>query len=174
MKFEDVLIFAIQAHSGQFRVTREQYIIHPIRVSELIKNWLYNHKDVDFIRACALMHDLIEDSWVTKQIITEKFGKNVAEIIDALSLNKSLPVKERNEEYEKKLMNAHDYVKLIKLADIWDNVHDSPSGKDWTNYRNEALEILKKIEVKDESLVLIFNEKKKVLMKKIKELLGKN
>lgn len=173
MKFEDALVFASQAHSGQFRVTREQYIIHPIRVSELIRTWLNGHKDVDFIRACSLMHDLIEDSWVTKEIIREKFGENVADIIDALSIDKSQSLKERNEKYVKKLIGAHDYVKLIKLADLWDNTNDSTPEKDWTNYRNETLAILKKIDVKDESIVSVFNEKKKELEKKVTKLLGK-
>ena len=69
--------FADEAHLGQFRMTGEPYITHPIAVAGLCADWKL---DVQAIMA-ALMHDTIEDQGVTKAALIERFGAPTAELV---------------------------------------------------------------------------------------------
>src|SRR5690606_21254019 len=70
-----------EAHLGQFRTSGEPYISHPIAVAEILAGWKL---DADSLMA-ALLHDVIEDSAVPKQLLAERFGTQVADIVDGLS-----------------------------------------------------------------------------------------
>ncbi|MBU1219020.1 HD domain-containing protein [Myxococcota bacterium] len=87
--FEDIekaLLFAILAHSGQSpRKTGEPYVTHPINVATACAE---HGIDRDGIIA-ALLHDVIEDTEYTEDIIVNDFGKDVAEIVNGLSKVKS-------------------------------------------------------------------------------------
>src|SRR5690606_23337676 len=80
-RIKEAYRFADQAHLGQFRASGEPYISHPITVTEICAGWKL---DADSLMA-ALLHDVIEDQGVTKQELAEKFGTDVAEIVDGLS-----------------------------------------------------------------------------------------
>lgn len=116
--------FADQAHLGQFRATGEPYISHPIAVTEICAGWKL---DVDSLMA-ALLHDVIEDQDVTKQELAEKFGPDVAEIVDGLSklerLEFATKAEQQAESFRKMLLAmARDVrVILIKLADRLHNM----------------------------------------------------
>ncbi|MCL4185498.1 MAG: HD domain-containing protein, partial [Burkholderiaceae bacterium] len=73
--------FSDEAHLGQFRSSGEPYISHPIAVAEILSSWKL---DADSLMA-ALLHDVIEDTAVAKQILIERFGVQVAELVDGLS-----------------------------------------------------------------------------------------
>ena len=73
--------FADQAHLGQFRASGSPYISHPIAVTEICAGWKL---DVNALSA-ALLHDVMEDQGVTKTELAEKFGPEVAELVDGLS-----------------------------------------------------------------------------------------
>ncbi|MCZ2414274.1 MAG: HD domain-containing protein, partial [Burkholderiales bacterium] len=73
--------FSDEAHLGQFRSSGEPYISHPIAVAEILAGWKL---DADSLMA-ALLHDVIEDTTVAKQILIERFGPHVAELVDGLS-----------------------------------------------------------------------------------------
>lgn len=116
--------FADQAHLGQFRATGEPYITHPVAVTEICAGWKL---DADALCA-ALLHDVIEDQDVSKQEIAEKFGIDVAEIVDGVSklerLEFATKAEQQAESFRKMLLAmARDVrVILIKLADRLHNM----------------------------------------------------
>src|SRR5690606_37336333 len=73
--------FSDQAHLGQFRASGEPYISHPIAVTEICAGWKL---DAESLMA-ALLHDVMEDQGIAKQELAERFGTDVAEIVDGLS-----------------------------------------------------------------------------------------
>ena len=168
-KYEEAVIFASQAHSGQFRkIKKTPYIIHPLNVSEMVLNWFPMHSQIETMRIVAILHDLIEDTWVTKQVIKEKFGETIAEIVDDLSLRKCNG--ESSEicynEYINRLASSSDQAKIIKLADIWCNFKDTENHPRWLNFYTESKRMLESLEVKDELIKALFDEKKKILLEK--------
>jgi guanosine-3',5'-bis(diphosphate) 3'-pyrophosphohydrolase len=120
----DAYRFSDQAHLGQFRSSGSPYISHPISVAEICAGWKL---DVDAIRA-ALLHDVMEDQDIAKQELIEKFGSEVAELVDGLSkldrLEFASKAQQQAESFRKMLLAmARDIrVILIKLADRLHNM----------------------------------------------------
>ena len=116
--------FADEAHLGQFRVTGEPYITHPVAVAGLCADWKL---DVQAIMA-ALMHDAMEDCGITKPELIERFGAPTAELVDGLTKLDKLHFSTREqgqaESFRKMLLAmARDVrVILIKLADRLHNM----------------------------------------------------
>ena len=73
--------FSKAAHEGQFRRSGEPYITHPVSVAGILAAL---HLDTPTLIA-ALLHDVVEDTGITKQEIADQFGKQVAELVDGLS-----------------------------------------------------------------------------------------
>lgn len=80
-KIEKAYLLAFDAHKGQVRRTGEPYITHPVEVACILCSI---HMDAETIMA-ALMHDVVEDTPVTKQELTDKFGEQVAELVDGVT-----------------------------------------------------------------------------------------
>ena len=79
------LDFSREAHQGQFRKSGEPYVTHPISVARILTPL---HMDAQAIMA-ALLHDVLEDTGTSKEMVEEKFSKPVADLVDGLSkLNK--------------------------------------------------------------------------------------
>ena len=116
--------FADEAHLGQFRSSGEPYISHPIAVAEICAEW---RLDADSLMS-ALMHDTIEDSEVSKEALHERFGAQVADLVDGLSKLDRIHFASREiqqaESFRKMLLAmARDVrVILIKLADRLHNM----------------------------------------------------
>jgi guanosine-3',5'-bis(diphosphate) 3'-pyrophosphohydrolase len=116
--------FSDSSHLGQFRTSGEPYISHPIAVAEICVGW---RLDADALMA-ALLHDVMEDSGVTKQQMVERFGTGVAELVDGLSKLDKVEFASREqaqaESFRKMLLAmARDVrVILIKLADRLHNM----------------------------------------------------
>ncbi|HLP80483.1 MAG TPA: HD domain-containing protein, partial [Nitrosomonas sp.] len=87
LKAEDVAqlknayLFGQGAHSGQFRKSGEPYISHPLAVAGILSKL---HLDVPTLTA-ALLHDVVEDTDISKAEISERFGESVAELVDGVS-----------------------------------------------------------------------------------------
>src|SRR5947207_1019300 len=73
--------FSEAAHAGQTRQSGDPYISHPLAVAEILADW---HVDSQTLMA-ALLHDVTEDTSVTKDEISDTFGKPVAELVDGVS-----------------------------------------------------------------------------------------
>ena len=116
--------FSAAAHTGQYRISGEPYITHPVAVTELVADW---NLDAQALTA-ALLHDVMEDTSVTKAEITERFGRVTAELVDGLSKLDKIEFRSQEEaqaeNFRKMLLAmATDLrVILIKLADRLHNM----------------------------------------------------
>lgn len=116
--------FSEAAHQGQFRKSGEPYINHPLAVASILAQW---HMDTQALTA-ALLHDVVEDTDVTKNQIAELFGRPVAELVDGVSkldrIQFDTQEKAQAENFRKMLLAmARDVrVMLIKLADRLHNM----------------------------------------------------
>ena len=136
---------ADEAHLGQMRKNGEPYITHPIAVAALCTEWKL---DAQALMA-ALLHDTLEDCGITKPELIERFGAQVAELVDGLTKLDRLEFNTREENqaesFRKMLLAmARDVrVILIKLADRTHNMRtlsDMPRSK-WTRISSETLDI---------------------------------
>jgi guanosine-3',5'-bis(diphosphate) 3'-pyrophosphohydrolase len=116
--------FSKIAHLGQFRMTGDPYISHPIAVSHKLVEWRLDGQAL----TAALLHDVMEDTAVTKKEITDKFGKVVAELVDGVSKLDKIEFEsqehEQAENFRKMLLAMASDVRviLIKLADRLHNM----------------------------------------------------
>jgi GTP pyrophosphokinase len=116
--------FSEAAHHGQFRQSGEPYISHPVAVASILAQW---HLDSQALTA-ALLHDVMEDTTVTKGEISDRFGRMVAELVDGVSKLDKIEFESQEraqaENFRKMfLAMARDVrVILIKLADRLHNM----------------------------------------------------
>ncbi|HCY63173.1 MAG TPA: guanosine-3',5'-bis(diphosphate) 3'-pyrophosphohydrolase [Oxalobacteraceae bacterium] len=123
-KVKEAYRFSDEMHLGQMRKSGEPYISHPIAVAEICADWKL---DAQAIMA-ALLHDVMEDQDVKKEELIERFGAQVASLVDGLSkLDKiefQSQVEAQAENFRKMLLAmARDVrVILVKLADRLHNM----------------------------------------------------
>ncbi len=116
--------FSDEAHLGQFRSSGDAYISHPIAVAEICAGMKLDANAI----CAALLHDVIEDQGVKKDVLLDKFGAQVADLVDGLSKLDRLQFRDSQEaqaeNFRKMLLAmARDVrVILIKLADRLHNV----------------------------------------------------
>jgi GTP diphosphokinase / guanosine-3',5'-bis(diphosphate) 3'-diphosphatase len=116
--------FSEAAHAGQTRQSGDPYISHPLAVAEILADW---HLDGQTLMA-ALLHDVTEDTSVTKDEISDTFGRPVAELVDGVSKLDRIEFQSAEdaqaENFRKMLLAmARDVrVMLIKLADRLHNM----------------------------------------------------
>lgn len=120
----NALDLAAEAHRGQRRKTGEPYILHPIAVAQICVEEIGLGPTAV---VCALLHDVVEDTAVTLDVIRERFGERVAMIVDGLTkLDKSmLNPSFRQAENLARVMRAmlvDVRVVLIKMADRLHNM----------------------------------------------------
>jgi GTP diphosphokinase / guanosine-3',5'-bis(diphosphate) 3'-diphosphatase len=123
-RLEEAYRFSEAAHAGQTRQSGEPYISHPLAVAEILAGW---HLDGQTLIA-ALLHDVTEDTAVTKDEISDTFGKPIAELVDGVSKLDRIEFQSAEhvqaENFRKMLLAmARDVrVILIKLADRLHNM----------------------------------------------------
>jgi guanosine-3',5'-bis(diphosphate) 3'-pyrophosphohydrolase len=116
--------FGADAHSGQKRKTGEAYITHPIAVAQELAEM---HLDAEAITA-AILHDTVEDTAASLDEISERFGSEVALLVDGVSKLDQIQFRSNEEaqaESFRKMMLAmiEDIrVILVKLADRLHNM----------------------------------------------------
>ncbi|MCS7035265.1 MAG: RelA/SpoT family protein [Saprospiraceae bacterium] len=120
----NALNLAAEAHRNQTRKTGEPYILHPIAVAQICVEEIGLGPTAV---VCALLHDVVEDTSVTLEVIRERFGERVALIVDGLTkLDKSmLSPSFRQAENLARVMRAmlvDVRVVLIKMADRLHNM----------------------------------------------------
>ena len=115
---------ALDAHKDQRRKTGEPYIYHPIEVAKIVANEIgLGTTSI----ACALLHDIIEDSDYTYEDLKKIFGKKIADIVNGLtkiSVMNHQNISVQSENYRKLLLTlSEDFrVILIKIADRLHNM----------------------------------------------------
>ncbi len=85
----DAFEFAAECHEGQTRRTGDPYITHPIAVTELVAGLELDQHAL----AAALLHDVQEDCGIPNERIRERFGDDVARLVDGLTKLDKLPIK---------------------------------------------------------------------------------
>src|SRR6516164_2216724 len=116
--------FGTSVHRGQKRLSGEPFIAHPVAAASILADL---HLDADTIVA-AILHDVIEDTPTPKDQLAERFGADVAEIVDGVTKLDQIKFKSREEaqaESFRKMLLAmvRDLrVILVKLADRTHNM----------------------------------------------------
>lgn len=125
--YKQALILATKAYMGKKRYNGNPYLIHPIRVSQEVST--------EDQKVIALLHDVVED---THYILSDlaHFGPAVVAGIEAMTHRKG----ESYHDYIVRLKKNPDAV-AVKIADIADNLKDSPSDHA-IEKSSKALEIL--------------------------------
>ena len=144
-KIKEAYLYAAQLHEGQFRVSGEPYISHPIAVAEIVAGL---ELDGDSICA-ALLHDTVEDcaDKTDLKVIRERFGETVAELVDGLTKIVQLQVEDKEEAHIENLrkmllaMSRDVRVIFIKLCDRLHNMRTLSVKKD-SKRRMTALETM--------------------------------
>ncbi len=119
-----VYLFAKSAHEGQMRKSGDPYIIHPIAVACILAERKLDSRVI----AAALLHDVVEDTEVSADEISDLFGEDIAKIVEGvtkLGNIKGYSVDQRQAENHRKLIlsAAEDTrVLLVKLADRMHNI----------------------------------------------------
>lgn len=117
-------VVAKDAHEGQTRSSGEPYIIHPVAVARILAEM---RLDIETLQA-ALLHDVIEDTEVTKEELEAQFGTTVAELVDGVSKLDKLKFRDRKEaqaeNFRKMVLAMVQDIRviLIKLADRTHNM----------------------------------------------------
>ena len=179
--------FSEQAHEGQFRQSGEPYISHPLAVASILAQW---HLDSQALTA-ALLHDVMEDTAVTKTEISRNFGKPVAELVDGVSkldrIEFETHERAQAENFRKMLLAmARDVrVILIKLADRLHNMRtlEAVEPRKRRRIARETLDIYAPIanrlglnsiyqELEDLSFKHLYPDRHRVLAKAVKAARG--
>lgn len=124
-KIREAYHLANESHKGQFRKSGEAYIIHPLHVAKILTPMQMDEATI----ICALLHDVVEDvDEISIDMIENKFGSEVAYIVDGLTkLKKISSIKRQTLQVENLmkmfLTTSKDIrVVLIKLADRLHNM----------------------------------------------------
>ncbi len=163
-RFQEALVLAFSLHADQKRKgTSVPDIAHRLGVTS---RGVANGADEDEAIA-ALLHDAVEDQGgiQTRQLIQQRFGERVAQIVDGLSDSHTTPKppwRERKEKYLAHLRQADASVRLVSAADklynarsilkdyqlhgepIWDRFRDGKEGTLW--YYHSLVELFKTFE----------------------------
>lgn len=115
---------AQKAHEGQFRASGRPYITHPTIVADILIDM---GLDVDTICA-ALLHDTVEDTYITDEDLRSKFGDEIADLVAGVTKLEKIQFHDKEEEQAENMRKmffamAKDIrVMLIKLADRLHNM----------------------------------------------------
>ena len=143
--------FAARAHQHQTRKDGQTpYFSHPARVTLTIA-CVFGFQD-EKVLAAALLHDTIEDTNVDYDDIHKEFGREVADFVAAMTKDMRLIESQREIAYDKQLAAGPWQSRLIKLADVYDNMLDPIADKPVRKILEKAHRALK-LTANDKQLV---------------------
>ncbi len=117
-------IFSAMEHRNQVRSSGEPYLTHPLEVAYILADLKLDMTSV----AVGLLHDVIEDTLTTREVLEEYFGAEVARLVEALSKISRIPftseAETQAENFRKMLLAMADDIRVImvKLADRLHNM----------------------------------------------------
>jgi guanosine-3',5'-bis(diphosphate) 3'-pyrophosphohydrolase len=136
---------ADRAHEGQHRASGEDYIEHPIAVARILAEMEMDRATI----AASILHDVVEDTVVTSDEVSAKFGPEIAQLVDGVTKLTRIPYQSKEDAQVENLRKmfmamAKDIrVIIIKLADRLHNMRtlgSLPAPKQQTIAR-ETIEI---------------------------------
>ena len=117
-------IFSAREHRGQVRSSGEPYLVHPLNVAYILADMRLDETSI----AVGLLHDVLEDTLTTKEILQQTFGEDIAELVDGvtkISRYAYVSKEEQQAETFRKMllaMTSDLRVVLVKLADRLHNM----------------------------------------------------
>lgn len=107
---KDAYQLAKEKHEGQLRKSGEPYINHPLHVALLLSEYNTGPQTI----AAGLLHDVVEDTDVTLDYVKERFGEDVAKIVDGVTKISKLKYMTK----EKVLAKSHQKILLAMAKDV--------------------------------------------------------
>jgi len=116
-RIEDAIIFMVNVFKNSAK-RRKPVILHSLRVAFDLMKRGYSEKIV----IGAILHDILEDSDVRLSEIEQRFGREIAALVSACSMDRQII--DRDEQYRDAFKRAYEYGKdalIIRAADLLDN-----------------------------------------------------
>jgi RelA/SpoT family (p)ppGpp synthetase len=116
--------FAIEAHKNQKRVSGAPYVVHPVAVADILAELKLDSATI----ITGLLHDTIEDTKITYDVVLKEFGKEVADLVDGVTKISALEEKvtdnSQAENFRKLILATSKDIRvlLVKLADRLHNM----------------------------------------------------
>lgn len=117
-------VFSEQAHLGQFRRNGDPYVTHPLAVAHILCDMHMDHQSL----MAAMLHDVIEDTGVSKETLSADFGADVAMLVDGVTkltqVHFNSKAEAQAENFQKMILAMTQDVRVIvvKLADRLHNM----------------------------------------------------
>ena len=129
---EEAIKFLV-AHFPKERIKKPS-LFHSLRVA----SYLYLQGYSEEICIAWLLHDSIEDTPITKDMIEEKFGIHVATIVEVNSKNMSLPKEKILEDIVQRCANYGEDAMIVKIVEVYDNfLFYTRQVKEWEELQSE-------------------------------------
>ena len=144
-RVQDAFVFACEHHAEQRRKSGEEFIVHPVGVARICASMRLDTETL----CAALLHDTVEDTSASIEEVRERFGEEIAGVVDGVTKLKGITFQSRDEaqanNYRKMMVAMATDVRviLIKLADRLHNmrtIEAMPKNKQIEKAR-ETLEI---------------------------------
>ena len=123
-EIEDAYVFAAKLHAGQYRISEEPYIVHPVEVAKILTDLMMDKHTI----IAALLHDIIEDTGTSPETIKEQFGEDVLNLVQGVTKLGKYQFKSKEERQAENFRRmfiamANDVrVIFLKLADRLHNM----------------------------------------------------
>ena len=120
----DAFDYALNMHGVQLRESGEPYVVHPLKVAEILAEMEMDQTTI----VAALLHDCIEDTRASYETIEQRFGADVARLVDGVTKLDGIEFRSKDEQKAESLRKmffamAKDIrVVIIKLADRLHNM----------------------------------------------------
>ncbi len=135
--------YCVRCHEGQKRMTKEEYYIHPFHVAKIVITLGMDSQSI----AAALLHDVVEDTDASIEIIKKQFGEDVALLVDGVTKIGRLSITSKEQQQAESLrkmliaMGKDIRVIIIKLADRLHNMRTIDAVPE-QKQRDKSLETL--------------------------------
>jgi GTP diphosphokinase / guanosine-3',5'-bis(diphosphate) 3'-diphosphatase len=144
-RVRDAFLFACEHHADQRRKSGEDFIVHPVGVARICAGMRLDTETL----CAALLHDTVEDTSASIEEVSERFGEEIAQIVDGVTKLTGITFQSRDEaqaeNYRKMMVAMATDVRviLIKLADRLHNMRtiDAMPKQKQLEKARETLEI---------------------------------
>ncbi len=124
--------FALKAHANQLRISGDPYLIHPVAVANILTELKLDSATI----ATGLLHDTIEDTKTTYEVVKDEFGKEVADLVEGVTKISELEDRAKKnskaENFRKLILATSKDIRvlLVKIADRLHNMRTIEGFKD--------------------------------------------